>query len=77
MTCHFRRHSLIQHNFFHEIQTPTENKHSNFYWNRTVVLSQSLGYLWLTRQIYSEGTNGAHAHNRDRVPLIRNCQCIL
>ena len=23
----------------------------------------------LTRQIYSEETNGAHAHNRDRVPL--------
>ena len=25
--------------------------------------------LVLTRQIYSEETNGAHAHNRDRVPL--------
>ena len=24
--CHFRRHALIQHNFFHEIRTPTENK---------------------------------------------------
>ena len=23
----------------------------------------------LTQQIYSEETNGAHAHNRDRVPL--------
>ena len=23
----------------------------------------------LTRQIYSKETNGAHAHNRDRVPL--------
>ena len=26
--CHFRRHALIQHNFFHEIRTPTENKHA-------------------------------------------------
>ena len=26
--------------------------------------------LVLTQQIYSEETNGAHAHNRDRVPLI-------
>ena len=25
--------------------------------------------LVLTQQIYSEETNGAHAHNRDRVPL--------
>ena len=25
---HLRRHVLIQHNFFHEIQTPTENKHA-------------------------------------------------
>ena len=25
--CHLRRHALIQHNFFHEIRTPTENKH--------------------------------------------------
>ena len=25
--------------------------------------------LLLTRQIYSEETNGAHAHNRDPVPL--------
>ena len=25
--------------------------------------------LELTQQIYSEDTNGAHAHNRDRVPL--------
>ena len=28
--CHFRRHALIQHNFFHEIRTPTENKHARF-----------------------------------------------
>ena len=26
--CHLRRHALIQHNFFHEIRTPTENKHA-------------------------------------------------
>ena len=26
--------------------------------------------LVLTQQIYSEETNGAHAHNRDRVPLM-------
>ena len=26
--------------------------------------------LVLTQQIYSEETNGAHEHNRDRVPLI-------
>ena len=25
--CHLRRHALIQHNIFHEIRTPTENKH--------------------------------------------------
>ena len=25
---HLRRHALIQHNFFHEIRTPTENKHA-------------------------------------------------
>ena len=24
----FRRHALIQHNFFHEIRTLTENKHA-------------------------------------------------
>ena len=26
--CHYRRHALIQHNVFHEIRTPTENKHA-------------------------------------------------
>ena len=26
--CHLRRHALIQHNIFHEIRTPTENKHA-------------------------------------------------
>ena len=30
----------------------------------------TISNLVLTRQIYSEETNGAHAHNRDRVPLI-------
>ena len=31
----------------------------------------AISNLVLTRQIYSEETNGAHAHNRDRVPLNR------
>ena len=26
--CHLRRHALIEHNFFHEIRTPTETKHA-------------------------------------------------
>ena len=26
--CHFRRRALIQHNVFHEIRIPTENKHA-------------------------------------------------
>ena len=26
--CHLRRHALIQHNFSHEIRTPTETKHA-------------------------------------------------
>ena len=26
--CHLGRHALIQQNFFHEIRTPTENKHA-------------------------------------------------
>ena len=25
---HLRRHAFIQHNVFHEIRTPTENKHA-------------------------------------------------
>ena len=25
---HLRRHAVIQHNFFHKIRTPTENKHA-------------------------------------------------
>ena len=28
----------------------------------------AISNLVLTQQIYSEETNGAHAHNRDRVP---------
>ena len=27
-SCHLRHHALIQHNFFHEIRSPTENKHA-------------------------------------------------
>ena len=35
-----------------------------------IVPVMAISNLVLTRQIYSEETNGAHAHNRDRVPLI-------
>ena len=31
--------------------------------------------LVLTRQIYSEETNGAHAHYHEPVPLIMNITC--
>ena len=31
----------------------------------------AISNLVLTQQIYSEETNDAHAHNRDRVPLIQ------
>ena len=34
-----------------------------------IVSVMAISNLVLTRQIYSEETNGAHAHNRDRVPL--------
>ena len=34
-----------------------------------IVPVMAISNLVLTRQIYSEETNGAHAHNRDRVPL--------
>ena len=34
-----------------------------------IVLVMTFWNLVLTQQIYSEETNGAHAHNRDRVPL--------
>ena len=34
-----------------------------------IVPIMEISYLVLTQQIYSEETNGAHAHNRDRVPL--------
>ena len=36
-----------------------------------IVPVMAISNLVLTQQIYSEETNGAHAHNRDRVPL--NC----
>ena len=32
-----------------------------------IVPVMAISNLVLTRQIYSEETNGAHAHNRDRV----------
>ena len=34
-----------------------------------IVPVMAISNLVLTRQIYSEETNGAHAHNRDRVPF--------
>ena len=34
-----------------------------------IVPVMAISNLVLTRQMYSEETNGAHAHNRDRVPL--------
>ena len=34
-----------------------------------IVPEMAISNLVLTRQIYSEETNGAHAYNRDRVPL--------
>ena len=30
----------------------------------------AISNLMLTQQIYSEETNGAHVHNRNRVPLM-------
>ena len=43
-----------------------------------IVPVMAISNLVLTQQIYSEETNGAHAHNRDRVLLntsrdISNC----
>ena len=35
-----------------------------------IVPVMAISNLVLTQQIYSEETNGAHAHNHDRVPLI-------
>ena len=36
-----------------------------------IVPVMAISNLKLTQQIYSEETNGTHAHDRDRVPL--NC----
>ena len=36
-----------------------------------IVPVMAISNLVLTRQIYSEETNGTHAHNRDRVPLTK------
>ena len=50
-----------------------------------IVPVMAISNLVLTQQIYSEETNGAHAHNRDRIPLKRaktaersstTCECI-
>ena len=35
-----------------------------------IVPVMAISILVLTRQIYSKETNGAHAHNRDPVPLM-------
>ena len=35
-----------------------------------IVPEMAISNLVSTQQIYSEDTNGAHAHSRDRVPLI-------
>ena len=34
-----------------------------------IVPVMAISNLVLTRQIYSEETNGAHVHNRDRIPV--------
>ena len=38
-----------------------------------IVPVMAISNLVLTQQIYSEETNGAHAHNRDRVLLNTSC----
>ena len=40
-----------------------------------IVPVMAISNLVLTQQIYSEETNGAHAHYREPVPLI--CDCFL
>ena len=42
-----------------------------------IIPVMAISNLVLTQQIYSEETNGAHAHNRDRVPLILLHGCCL
>ena len=41
-----------------------------------IVPVMAISNLVLTRQIYSEETNGAHAHNRDHVPLTANTNIV-
>ena len=38
-----------------------------------IVPVMAISNLLLTQQIYSEETNGAHAHYREPVPLIVSC----
>ena len=38
-----------------------------------IVPVMAISNLVLTQQIYSEETNGAHAHYREPVPLTFNC----
>ena len=40
-----------------------------------IVPVMAISNLVLTQQIYSEETNGAHAHYREPVPLIRHVKC--
>ena len=42
-----------------------------------IVLVMAISNLVLTRQIYSEETNGAHAHYREPVPGLVLCVCDL
>ena len=39
-----------------------------------IVPVMAISNLVLTQQIYSEETNGAHAHYREPVPLISICE---
>ena len=42
-----------------------------------IVPVMAISNLVLTQQIYSEETNGAHAHNCDRDPLISSQRTVL
>ena len=41
-----------------------------------IVPVMAISNLVLTQQIYSEETNGAHAHYREPVPLRAGCQLV-
>ena len=42
-----------------------------------IVPVMAISNLVLTRQIYSEETNGAHVHYREPVPLMRAWLCLI